>query len=636
MKTLPKRKADEIGNEVFSCGDNVAVYKIIKPLGKGGMGFVYLVKNILINKLYALKILPTVLSEDRIFIDRFRVEARIMADLKHPNIVNVHDIKHDEKRDLYYLVMEYVSSINNEQLSIINEKNVETDGVCLTPSDLEELLKDKKKLDEDYVLKIIKQLCSALSYAHNFRGQGVIHRDLKPSNILLDGKGNAHITDFGLAKVVGADYLKSMIDRSMRLTMPGGMASETANLSIGEMKTMAGSINNEQLTINNGKEQQSTNPGDSNSKSNNQSSTSKNTAGSLIGTYEFMAPEQQEGQEATVQSDIYSLGLIIYQILTGSKAKGSFKLPSECGCQKGWDYIISKSLKYSPVDRFESVFEILQYIESEFNNRIVRRRKRFFPFAVSVGIVIAVLFLVWKFTAVKQPELGIIAPPVVPTTGILENSDQIAEPIAVSTVKPAVEPIAVPAVGELPKKKILPSTTSDESVKPIESTDSKLEIQETVSPEKIFTVAESYFNGNGFSQDKIEAVSLYQKAADSGYTPAMFKLGTIYLNGDGVSENINKAVGWFEKASVNNSSSAFLALGNIYFYGRGVVRNREQAFKYYSSAAELGNPSAMGSLAKCYYYAYGTGKNRLLAKKWFYKASEKGDRYAANFIDSKY
>ena len=95
-----------------------------------------------------------------------------MADLQHPNIIGVHNIDEDKERGLYYLVMEYISSVNNEQLVMNNEDN---------PSDLEQLLKDKKKLDEEYVVKILYQLCSALDFAHNFRGNGILHRDLKPS-----------------------------------------------------------------------------------------------------------------------------------------------------------------------------------------------------------------------------------------------------------------------------------------------------------------------------------------------------------------------------------------------------------------------------------------------------------------------
>jgi serine/threonine protein kinase len=325
LNTLPGNGWSGENLELLPRGIEIGGYKVISLLGAGGMGQVYLVENIQMHKQYALKILPPHLSKNNTFIDRFRVEARVMADLKHNNIVGVMNIGHDKKRELYYLVMEYIEAGENK------------------PADLEQKLKLEKKLPEEEVLKIAKQICSALEYAHNFRGKGIVHRDLKPSNILLDSDDNYHIADFGLAKVIGSDYLKSMIDRSMQLTMAGGIGN-VANMSIGDMNT----IIDERQQI-----------GDSRPKTNSQQPTATGSAGSLIGTYEYMAPEQQDGQEATVQSDIYTLGLIIYRMLTGKKAKGRFKLPSELGLSANWDEIIHKCLEIESEDRFGSVSEIL-------------------------------------------------------------------------------------------------------------------------------------------------------------------------------------------------------------------------------------------------------------------------------------
>jgi serine/threonine protein kinase len=337
-------------------GETVGDYKIISLLGTGGMGQVYLAENIQMRKLYALKVLPPHLSDDSLFIDRFRVEARVMADLKHDNIIGVHTIGEDKNKGLYFLVMDYIGSDNSEKrkdnsekLSVISkdsEQQITDHGSRITDSgspDLEDLLKEKKQFDENEVLKITKQLCSALDYAHNFRGKGIIHRDLKPSNILLDADGNAHIADFGLAKVVGQDYLKSMIDRSMRLTMSGGGVNTDNRLS---------------PTTDHGSRASGT-----------------GTTGSLIGTYEYMAPEQQECGEATVQSDIYSLGLIIYRMLTGRKAKGRFKLPSERGCSAKWDNIIVKCLEEDPEDRFKSVSEIMVFLNGEKKEKPLKLKK---------------------------------------------------------------------------------------------------------------------------------------------------------------------------------------------------------------------------------------------------------------------
>ena len=321
MNTL---NGDEINKkgELLYPGDEIGGYKIIHKLGAGGMGQVYLVENIQMHKKYAMKVLPPNLSRDKRFIDRFRVEARVMADLKHPNIVDVKTINHDKSRNLYYLVMEFIEFDNGKS------------------ADLGSLLKGKRKLSEEDALRIVKQLCSALDYAHNFRDGGIIHRDLKPANILIDSNGDAHITDFGLAKIVGTEYLHSMVERSMQLTIASNKKLKVEQ-SIGDMKTIVDDETGSSF-----------------------SEDESDSAGSIIGTYEFMSPEQREGEEATKQSDIYSLGMIIYKLLTGKKAVGRFKLPTHFGKSEYWDDIIEKCLEHDSEDRFEAVTEIIKIIKT--------------------------------------------------------------------------------------------------------------------------------------------------------------------------------------------------------------------------------------------------------------------------------
>ena len=338
MNTFAGDGINKTNGQLLFKGDEIGGYKVIKQLGAGGMGQVYLVENIQMHKKYAMKVLPPKLSRSCHFIDRFRVEGRIMSDLKHNNIVSVHVSGEDKKTGLFYLIMDYIPGSNG------------------SPNTLEDCLKRDGKLSEDLVLKITKQLCSALDYAHNFRGRGIVHRDLKPSNILLDAKENAHLVDFGLAKVVGSDYLQSMIDRSIRLTKAGMGISK--NPSIGDMKT-----------VNNGR----------NVNTDSTDNADASIACSLIGTYEFMSPEQQEGKDATIQSDIYSLGLIIYRILTGEKTRGRWKLPSELGFEEKWDSIILKCLEQNPEDRFNSSLELLEILDCNVNSfdRIPIQEKTF-------------------------------------------------------------------------------------------------------------------------------------------------------------------------------------------------------------------------------------------------------------------
>ncbi|MCP4176921.1 MAG: protein kinase [bacterium] len=306
----------ENSQRLLDVGTMIDQYRVISLLGTGGMGQVYLVEDSLLNK-YALKLLHPKFNENSSSVDRFHIEGKVMSDLTHSNIVKVHSC--GESKGLSYFIMDYIIGYDNHPMS------------------LEEYLNTRQKLSEIDAYKIIKQLCSALDYAHRYRVSGIIHRDLKPSNILLDADLNVYISDFGLAKIVGKEYLRSMIDCSIRLTKVVGEFDK----SIGEMKTLC-QYHNSSSDVN---------------------SIEKGVALSLIGTYEYMSPEQQEGREASVQSDIYSLGLIIYRLITGIKPKGRFELPSELGFSKFWNVIIEKSLQCNPENRFDSVDEIIKFLD---------------------------------------------------------------------------------------------------------------------------------------------------------------------------------------------------------------------------------------------------------------------------------
>ena len=294
------------GRYALSVGQLLGDYRILKPLGRGGMGEVYAAENTVSRKSFALKVLPPEATGSATFVERFRTEARVMMDLRHPNIVQVHHagVQNVETPrglvQLYYLTM---------------------DLVCVGGRgsyDLEALLSERAKLSEDESSAAAAQICAALAHAH---GMGLVHRDLKPANVLVDADGILRVTDFGLAKVVGGEYLQMAMQRSVALSMGqrdtlGGAASSRSAFDVG-------------------------------------SSTR-----SLMGTYAYMAPEQKTGQEATVQSDLYAFGLILYRMLTGDTAEGRFKLPSALGLDRAWDSIIEGCLEPKPVNRYASAAKL--------------------------------------------------------------------------------------------------------------------------------------------------------------------------------------------------------------------------------------------------------------------------------------
>ena len=197
-------------------------YRIIALLGKGGMGEVYRADDLTLGQPVALKFLPDEAARDQGLLERFKNEVRIARRVSHPNVCRVYDVGEVEGHTFF--TMEYV------------------DG-----EDLASLLRRIGRLPEDKALDIARQLCAGLAAAH---AKGVLHRDLKPANIMLDGRGQVVITDFGLAGV--ADQIQGAEVRS--------------------------------------------------------------------GTPAYMAPEQLAGKEVSTRSDIYSLGLVLYEVFTGKRA----------------------------------------------------------------------------------------------------------------------------------------------------------------------------------------------------------------------------------------------------------------------------------------------------------------------------
>lgn len=150
-------------------------YRVVSLLGRGGMGEVYRANDLLVGESVALKFLPETVAGNTHLVSRFRDEVRIARMVSHPNVCRVHDLGEAEGR--LFLSMQFI------------------DG-----EDLSSLLRRIGRLPEDKALEIAHKLCAGLHAAH---AKGVIHRDLKPANIMIDGRGEVLITDFGLAGLAG-------------------------------------------------------------------------------------------------------------------------------------------------------------------------------------------------------------------------------------------------------------------------------------------------------------------------------------------------------------------------------------------------------------------------------------------------
>ncbi|HZC28579.1 MAG TPA: protein kinase, partial [Gaiellaceae bacterium] len=196
-------------------------YEIEEVVGTGGMSSVYKARDTLLERHVALKILHAQYTTDDEFVERFRREARAVAQLSHPNIVTVIDRGEDEGKQ--FIVFEYIDGEN-----------------------LKERLVKSGRLPVREALALALQVARALAFAHE---HGLVHRDVKPQNVLLNGDGRAKVTDFGIARTLDVDGVTQ--------------------------------------------------------------------TGTVLGTSNYIAPEQASGNRVDTQTDVYSLGVVLYELLAG-------------------------------------------------------------------------------------------------------------------------------------------------------------------------------------------------------------------------------------------------------------------------------------------------------------------------------
>jgi len=195
-------------------GESLGDFQVVRELGRGGMGVIYLARQVSIDRLVALKILSPRIAASESSRKRFLKEARAVGRLRDPNIVNVHMA--GELRGLLFIAMEYVPGVGLDRLILeLNRRNLDHPTAKSLYDRLEILLKsrgtslkipsDERANDNCLIMaRLIGQMAIALSHAHR---QGIVHRDIKPSNILIDNQGQGRLIDFGLNFEVGSQSL---------------------------------------------------------------------------------------------------------------------------------------------------------------------------------------------------------------------------------------------------------------------------------------------------------------------------------------------------------------------------------------------------------------------------------------------
>ena len=263
-------------------------YEILGKIGAGGMADVYKVKDHILGRVVAVKVLKPEYSEDVNFVTKFRTEAQSAAGLEHPNIVNIYDVS--VKDSLKYIVMELVEGIT-----------------------LKNYILKKGTLSFNEIMSITEQILLALDHAHQ---KGVVHRDIKPQNIMMLKNGSIKVADFGIAKLPNAETV-TMTDKA-------------------------------------------------------------------IGTVFYISPEQASGKKIDRRSDIYSLGVTMYEMATGKlpfvadspvtvaimQVKNRPRPPRELNdsLPLGLEQIIMGAMEKNPDNRFQSAAQMLRHLAQVKNN----------------------------------------------------------------------------------------------------------------------------------------------------------------------------------------------------------------------------------------------------------------------------
>lgn len=334
---LSKGSSSTIGNMTLVKGHlpppetiqfSIGPYQVLRSIGRGGMGEVFLAYDTVCGRRIALKKIRTDLLNHGQLYNRFLKEAHITSQLTHPAIIPIYTVHEEE--DLIYYTMPFVEGNTFKQI-LRNARQKERAHVKA----------DRVGSAIPALLRIFITICQAIAYAHS---KGVLHRDIKPENIIIGRYGEVLLLDWGLAKLITDDVTM--------MESPDSYQEESE-----ELHTRSHPLAD--LT----------------------------RIGKVVGTISYMAPERAFGHQATVQTDIYALGVILYQILTLQKPfqRGTLKDfrktmhqevlidPAQIAPYRDVPPMLSrmveKTLAKDPQDRYESVDQMIHDLETYLEGR---------------------------------------------------------------------------------------------------------------------------------------------------------------------------------------------------------------------------------------------------------------------------
>ncbi len=287
-------------------------YRVIKRIGAGSLGQVFLAEHRFMRRHYCIKVLPEELASDRSFIQRFETEVGLLSSLDHPHIVKIHNISFAQ--GVYFLVTDCI-----------------VDAIGETTNLGQYFAARGYRLGEEELLGILRQVADALDYAHSKQTPDgpLAHRNLKLSNLLVGGdKGGlrVYLADFGLSRIIGTGAVLSRTFKSLAEALSIG----TDRYAVGADSTKLGLLHN-----------------------------------SFLQSYFFLAPEQKRLEDVALvgpKADTYAFGVLAYYLISGQFPEGIFDMPSQLApdYRKQWDTLVMGCLRVDPERRPASLGGLLE------------------------------------------------------------------------------------------------------------------------------------------------------------------------------------------------------------------------------------------------------------------------------------
>ncbi len=613
-------------------GVTIANFELIRRIGIGGMGEVWLSRQLSMDRNVALKILSPSLAHDHEFTDRFLKEAKYSAKLDHPNIITAYDAGMD--KGMYYLALSYV------------------DG-----KELKEKLVRNTSLPEAEALKYAREISSALDYAWNeFK---LLHRDIKPANIMVDKKGNSKLMDMGISKsfaddssltttgvVVGTPYYMS--PEQARADKTIDFRADIYSLGATLYHMVTGDVPYDSTTALGVITKHVTEPLPNPRGRNPQ--VSKECA-SLLET--MMAKNRTERQESwkLVIADIDRVLEHKVPLTHLPKSGTTLKMPSldklnlpppsaqakpppirkvrETGRMNDPDATQVEFPEHHQSSRHtQNKMPPLEPIE----NNEKKRQASNLPLIISLVLFGAALIGANILLAVKF--LG------KPEKEVQKNPEPVLEKATVKlppgrkekTTRKLAELTAAADKGDVKAMEELTDIYfhGRNGVKidyPQAFKWCKMNAEKGVPKAQAF-LAYLYRHGLGTKKDMKMAVKWYQRAAKAGNADAQAELGHFHETGEGVRKNLPEAVKLYKLAAAKGQPVAQYSLACLYSKGQGVETNPGKAIELLQKSAKTGYPPAQAQLGLCYAKGNGVKKSYAKAKELFTKAAETGNPLA--------